>query len=290
MNVPLLTLSWLAAAGRGGAAAPDRQCRRAPRRAHPLARARRLDDRVGRHAGDLGPLRHRVGRLPARRAVRVDPGVRHRLLRRRRRHQPAAGRADRLPHAGRAAVVVGRYRTQGQGILDLHPRPRGGDDRRLPVARPVPLLRVLGRDAHPDVLPDRDLGLRPARLRRHQVHALHDGGQRADARRHPRPRVPAQRRHGQLQLRPAEALHARHRARDADVVLPGLHRGVRDQGAALPVPHVAARRARAGADGGLGHPGRRAAEDGHLRPGALLLSRCSRPPRPISRPGSRCWR
>ncbi len=50
-----------------------------------------------------------------------------------------------------------------------------GDDRRVRLARPVPLLHLLGRDAHPDVLPDRDLGLRPARLRGGQVHPLHDG-------------------------------------------------------------------------------------------------------------------
>ena len=39
----------------------------------------------------------------------------------------------------------------------------------------------------------------------------------------------------------------------------------------FPVPHVAARRARRGADRRLGHPGRRAAEDGHLRAGALRV-------------------
>ena len=49
------------------------------------------------------------------------------------------------------------------------------------------------------------------------------------------------------------------------LVLPGVCGGVCDQGAALSVSHVAARRARAGADRRLGHPGRRAAEDGHLR-------------------------
>ena len=108
----------------------------------------------------------------------------------------------------RAAVVVGGRGEEGQGVLDLHPRARGGDDRRLRLARPVPVLRVLGRDAHPDVLPDRDLGLRPAHLRRGQVHALHDGGQRPDARRHPRPGLPAQRGDRQLQLRPAEAVRA----------------------------------------------------------------------------------
>ena len=52
-----------------------------------------------------------------------------------------------------------------------------------------PVLRVLGRDAHPDVFPDWDLGIRQSRLRRHQIHALHDGRQRADARRHPGARL-----------------------------------------------------------------------------------------------------
>ena len=44
-------------------------------------------------------------------------------------------------------------------------------------------------------------------------------------------------------------------------VLPRL----RHQGADVPVPHLAARRARRGADRRLGHPGRRPPEDGRLR-------------------------
>ena len=43
-----------------------------------------------------------------------------------------------------------------------------------------------------------------------------------------------------------------------------VHR-LRDQDPDVPVPHLAARRARRGADGDLGHPRRRAAQDGHLR-------------------------
>ena len=46
---------------------------------------------------------------------------------------------------------------------------------------------------------------------------------------------------------------------------------LRDQGADVPVPHLAARRARRGADGGLDHPRCRPAEDGHLRLRALRL-------------------
>ena len=54
-----------------------------------------------------GPVRPGVGRLPVRRAPRLDSGVRHQLLRRRRRHQPAAAGAHRLPDAARAAQLVG---------------------------------------------------------------------------------------------------------------------------------------------------------------------------------------
>ena len=44
----------------------------------------------------------------------------------------------------------------------------------------------------------------------------------------------------------------------------------------LSVSHLAARRARGGADCGLGHSGRCAAEDGHLRSGSLCVSSVSR--------------
>ena len=76
----------------------------------------------------------------------------------------------------------------------------------------------------------------------------------------------------------------------ADVALPGVRRRVRDQGAAVPVPHVAAGRARRGADRRLGHPGRRAAEDGHLRPAALRVSAVPAGGAASSRRTSRCSR
>ena len=238
----------------------------------PLAGARDLGRRVRADARHLAALRSEFRRLPVCRARAVDTGLRHRLLPRHRRHQPAPGRADRVPDADRAALVLGEHREEGEGVLRLHPRARGGDDRRLHLARPVPLLRVLGRDAHPDVLPHRDLGLRPAHLRGHQVHALHDGRQRADAGRHPGAGLHAQRVAGRrLHVRPAQAVRPRDPRGDADLAVPGVRGGVRDQGAALPVPHLAARCARAGADGRLDHPGRRAAQDGHLRAGAVRV-------------------
>ena len=70
------------------------------------------------------------------------------------------------------------------------------------------------------------------------------------------------------------------------VALPGVCAGVRHQGADLPVPHLAARRARRGADRRLGDPGRRPAEDGHLRLRALLPAALPRRHAARSRRGS----
>ena len=50
----------------------------------------------------------------------------------------------------------------------------------------------------------------------------------------------------------------------------GVRRVVPHQGADVPGAHVAAGRAHRGADGRLGHPGRRDAQDGHVRLPALL--------------------
>ena len=57
----------------------------------------------------------------------------------------------------------------------------------------------------------------------------------------------------------------------AVLVLPRLRPRVRHQGAAISVPHLAARRARRGADGRLGDSRRRPPEDGHLRVRALCV-------------------
>ena len=65
---------------------------------------------------------------------------------------------------------------------------RAGDGhaRRLREPRPLPLLRVLGGHADPDVPHHRGLGRPRSHLRRHEVRALHDGGLAAHAGRHPR--------------------------------------------------------------------------------------------------------
>ena len=101
-----------------------------------------------------------------------------------RRHQLPAGRADRVrQHAGDGRKLADQEAREGL----LHPVPAAGNGhaRRVPGARLLPVLRVLGSDAAADVLPDRHLG-RPAEgIRGDQVLPVHAGRQRADADRHP---------------------------------------------------------------------------------------------------------
>ena len=69
--------------------------------------------------------------------------------------------------------------------------------------------------------------------------------------------VAVARRDGHLQLRLHGPVAPDAADRAADALLRRLRAGVRDQGADLPAAHLAARRARRGADGRLGDPGRR---------------------------------
>ncbi len=85
-------------------------------------------------------------------------------------------------------------------------------------------------------------------------------------------------------------LQRRDAVRRADLAVPGLRRRLRHQGADVAAAFLAAGRARRGADGRLGHPGRRAAEDGHLRLPALQPAAVPRGRRAAWRPGWRCWR
>ena len=176
-----------------------------------------------------------------------------------------------------AALLVGLGAQEREAVFVLRARARDGDARRLRFDRSLSLLHLLGRDAHPDVLPDRDLGIRAAHLRGDQVHPLHHGRQRADAHRDHRPRLGARggQRHRDAELQPARPLRPGALGPDGELVLPGVRRRLCYQSAALSVPHLAAGRARRGAHGWVGHPCRRAAEDGHLRLAALCVSALS---------------
>ena len=138
----------------------------------------------------------------------LDSQLRHQLCGRRRRHQPAAPAADRLPDAAGASQLVEVGAQEDPGVLHLRAAARERDDRRVRLSGSLPLLRLLGRHAHPDVFPHRDLGLRAAHLRRRQVHSLHDRRQRADAAGDHRPRLAAQHTRRAVQLRPAGAVRS----------------------------------------------------------------------------------
>jgi hypothetical protein len=96
-------------------------------------------------------------------------------------------------------------------------------------------------------------------------------------------------------------LHARHRDAD-DVRRGGAHapragpgdvrdaRGLRGQGAALPVPHLAAPGPHRGAHGGLGAAGGRAAQAGHLRDVPVRAPVHARPRCTSTPRSSACWR
>ena len=174
----------------------------------------------------------------------------------------------------RPLLVDGDHRPR-PAVLRLPAAPAGRHAGHVLRPRHVPLLRVLGGHAGPDVLPDRDLGRRAAALRGDQVLPVHAGRLGGDAARHPRPLLPREedaglRGDGQLRLHGVDA--------DGDpggpavLGLPGLLPGLRDQGADVPVPHLAPRRPRRGPHRGLRDPGRRPPEDGDLRLRPLLAA------------------
>ena len=67
-------------------------------------------------------------------------------------------------------------------------------------------------------------------------------------------------------------LHYKFPPQHADLALARLLRLLRGEDADVAGPHLAARRACRGADGGLGHPGRHPPEDGRLRLHPLLAA------------------
>ena len=194
-------LARRAAARRRGPAAV--RARRRAQRHGARDRAGRVGAGVRRDAAAVGAVRRRLP--PIFSSSSATPG-----FRRSASATPSASTASacccwcsRLPHAARAPRIVGIGAQEDARRSASRAAPRERDDRRVRLARPVPLLRVLGSDADPDVFPHRHLGLRPPHLRGDQVLPVHDGGQRADAARDPRPRVSAQHGDRQLQLRPA---------------------------------------------------------------------------------------
>ena len=202
----------------------------------------------------------------------VDPGDRHPLPRRGRRHRLWLVLLTTFITPIAAYASFGSIKTRIKELVLRAPPARGRDDRRLRLARPLPLLRLLGAGPRPDVRDDRRLGRRRPHHARGQVLPLHDVGLDADARARSstsRTRTQAQRRRAELRLLRAPARDARRgtcssAASGRRSRSPSSSRcrcGRCTPGCPTRTP---------GADGGLGHPGRRDAEARHLRLPALL--------------------
>ena len=179
-------------------------------------------------------------------------------------------------------AVVGSWtsiRSADAQLLRAAARAHDGHARRVHGARSLPVLRDVGSDARADVLHRRHLGRRAAHLREHQVLPLHDGRLAADARR--RSCTSACQR-----ANPATGLpnfnydyvlaNAAITPTAAHVAVRRVLPRVRGEGADVPVPYVAARRARRSADGRLGGAGEHHAEARHVRLPSLRRAAVSR--------------
>src|SRR5438876_446504 len=225
-------------------------------------------DRPGRLAGIVRPLAVHDGlvqdrrRVPVSRAGQLDPQPRHSLPSRRgwiepapdRAHGPAEPAVGRLLLADRAAVEGISVPLSAAGDRDAGSLCRAGL---------LPLLYLLGDHPGAYVFPHRHLG-RPAQgIRGHQVLPVYAGGIAGHA-----PGDPGD----VLQCAAAHVQHADadraaaagRQTRAGRASLLGILPQLRDQGADVALSHLAARRARGGADGRERHPGRRAPEDGDV--------------------------
>ncbi len=141
-----------------------------------------------------------------------------------------ARRPDRDLRRRRVHVrLVGRPRAP-TGVLRAAALPHRLGCRRLRLAGPAALLRLLRGDADPALRDDRGLGRSGAAARHDHVRRLHGRRLATDAGRDHRLREPAG------HVRPDEA-HPEHER----LALPRVRNRLRDQGAALAVPRLAAR-------------------------------------------------
>jgi hypothetical protein len=97
----------------------------------------------------------------------------------------AVGDADHRDRVHRHPIQLERHREPAEGILLLLPAAADRHARRVHVARPPAVLRLLGDRAGAHVLHHRHLGRPAAGLRGDQVHDLYADRLGADAARHP---------------------------------------------------------------------------------------------------------
>ena len=218
-------------------------------------------------------LVQRAGRrLSVRRAAAVDSVRRRAVLPRGRRLQRparAAGYALRLHR--HPLVVDGNYRAP-EGVLHLSAHPADRDGGRVRQPRLPAVLPVLGSDARADVFPHRHLGQRSPPVLCDQVLPVHARRQRHHAARHSGALLLQLQRHRRVYVRHHAVPEHERAVQSAVVGVPCFFLRVRGQGADVPVPHLAARRAHRRAHRRLRHPGGCPVEDGHLRVHPVLAS------------------
>ena len=149
---------------------------RATRAVALLTAALGFADRGGGHPAG------QVGSAPNRHQGSVDSVAGHRVLSRGRRNQSHAGVAHGLGRDRRNTLLV-EHRTSREGVLRALPHVDRRRVWRLPELRPVPAPGLLRAGDYPQVLPDRDLGLDPKGIWRHEAGPLlirweRDGGDR----------------------------------------------------------------------------------------------------------------
>ena len=192
------------------------------------------------------------------------------LPRGRRRHLAADARAVVVHHGAVRHLLVEPLprAAQPQGVPRPDADPRDRHERHVRRPGPDPVLRLLRDRPAPDVLHDRRVGRPEPRVRVDQVLPVHAVRLGADAAVLPgallqgrRPGVGHTFDMVLLSHAAGAGLVQEHRAPHLRRPVPRL----RDQGADVPVPHLAARRAHRGAHRRLGAPGRDPAEARHLR-------------------------
>ena len=145
----------------------------APRARHQAVCAGHFDSRIYCFAALARTHASRSRVLQIRNRFRLDHHSQYSLPHGHRRHLGVAGRADNVSHAALRADFVDFDSRAGKGIF--YPAADSGDgaDRRLHLARPVPLLFLLGSDPDTDGAADRHVRARPQGLRRGEVFPLH---------------------------------------------------------------------------------------------------------------------
>src|SRR6185369_2616074 len=153
--------------------------------------------------------------------------------------QPVAGHPDHLHHADCHSFHLDRGRGEGEGVHDLPPSAGGRHARRVHLARPVPLLHLLGSHADPHVFHHRHLGRETEDLRGGKVLHLYHGRFRAHAGRPDRPLLPGDQ-GGGPELQHHQLLRAEHSPGGPDLALPCVRLLLRHQGPPLPGTYLVA--------------------------------------------------